>query len=79
MASVSNGVNSVRGNTVVGRTIGEIRDDAVLSDLLDLHGGERATARFSGSDGFENVDDDFEVTEESEVRFSRSAGEKGSN
>lgn len=78
MASVSNGVNSVRGSTVVGRSVGDIRDDAVLADLLDLHGGERATAKFDGSNGFESVDDDFVVSDETELRFSRSAGEKGS-
>lgn len=71
------GANSLELTRVVGYTVGELFDDTVVQDALDLTGDESVEICGSGSNDFESADTDDVANEGDTVRFSRSSGRKG--
>jgi molybdopterin converting factor small subunit len=68
--TVHHGVNSISSNTVVGKTVAEVREE--VSELLNVPAS--AQVRVNGSPAGE----DDEIADGATVEFVKVAGEKGS-
>jgi hypothetical protein len=74
---VVNGFYNLNSADLVGRTVGEVMDDAAYSRLLSLNGDENTDVKSGDSSDYQPVDNDFVLNEGDTLRFSRSGGTKG--
>lgn len=76
-ATVKNGLNKFTGETLVGMSVGEVRESSALSGILSLTGSEEVSVQFAGESSFTPVDDDHIIEDGDTVSFTRDSGSKG--
>lgn len=73
---IVSGATSVNSENLVGQTVARVRRDCAV--VLGLVGGESSDVESVGQPTFRAVDDNYVIRDGDTLRFTRTAGEKGS-
>jgi len=74
---VTSGANSFRAQNLIGQTIGQVRANQSIKELLSLAGGETAEVKTVDNGPFAAKPDSYTLADDDELRFTKPAGTKG--
>ena len=77
--SLEVGANTNEGLELAGQTIGELRNNEAIAGVFGIEAGHTASVSDEENGDYEPVDNGYTIEDGDYVRFSKPAGEKGSN